>query len=222
MADKIPIKALYNTGVPYAFGEFTATDTISQTIASYDSTGNSVLTGTTVDDCVAEIETQLTFFNAGAGSSADYFETYCDHDIYKDWYANTLTRWTKLECNIVLYDTALAYNNTTFQYTIPTKGIWKFSARAGYDLYTAGWFDGRGIDLFKNNALFKQYIGKNFDSYSADTPGEEDCMAVTYTVELDVGDVIDVRWKNPATGEGYIEGGQSKLGFAGYLHRELL
>lgn len=214
MADTIPIKALYNQGVPYALGEFSSGDTISPYYTAYNSGTNSIITADNVQDALAQVESKLEFFNSPTGDFP-YFEAYGDTQYTKEW----AVWFTIMRNNVILHDTANAYNIVDYSYNIPYKGIWKFSAIGSVSYYSGGWHQGRGLDFFVNGTLKKQFHSQDFDDTNSyiDVDNESNCGNMT--VELNVGDKVQAVWKNPATGTNTMRAGYWKHGFSGYLHR---
>lgn len=216
-SDKTPIKAVYNGGVPFALGEYESTDTINPYYASYDKPSNGILTADNIKDNLDIVETQLEFFNTPA-DSLDYFQA---HTVTPQVKASS---WTKLIMEVVDYDTANTYDTVNSRYYIPTKGIWKFIARAGYTYYGSGFYFSRGIDFFKNNTMLRTTYSHGFRSFTTEQDAGDinDIITSTVTAELDVGDYIDCRWQEYGTTGFNFEIGEDRFGWSGYLHRTTL
>lgn len=213
--DKIPLKALFNAGKPYALSELQAGDTLSPVYTYYNSGGNTTITNTNVKGAVDQIEDNLTVLDTPS-VALNYFDAYAS----ADQSGLAIYTYNKVNINTVVVDPDSGFDIVNHTYTIPTKGIWIFTGTVTHrvDIY------GNIVTLMRNGSPWTHFVGHWFNSsHSLSSPDNQGYIqSGCIIVELNVGDVMHLAY-HPGNDTGVtISGGERYTNFSGYLHRKTL
>lgn len=222
ITDKNPIKALYNNGVAYALSELQATDTIAPSYINYDSTGNTIIKSTNVEDALVEVEDALTVFDAPVTTGTPYFSTYLTGLSE----LTNISDYNLIKFDTVEYDPVSNFDIINNRYTASASGTWIINTLIHpLDPYQ-GSLGAHRIAIYKNGSIYKIIGGYRANKYNSDRySGWWSCSA---SIHLNINDYIDIRVM-PAQDTSFngidplvIGTGIKWSSFSGYLHRTTL
>lgn len=197
----ILLKSLSTDDNVDSFGQFEPLDTIASYTFSYDDTGNTYVTGTTVEQALDNIDTQMAIVANNVSAPRPMFNAYrslpLEYDFGNAVAFGIATITHKIIFDVQLFDTHSAYLTTNGRFTAPITGVYHFCVQIGMDSLT--WEDDINHSktmVYKNGVWYTNVMerrGVFTEAYSGIyNIGNPEHHGGTINMELNQGDYIEI------------------------------